>query len=407
MTQLIDEVNVQDAVQAGDANPRGWVGDAVRDEAACEAQAAAAQSALGGATSRPECAGDEDLRAAVFDIERGRLLALAARVLGSRAEAEDVVQDAWFRWREADTEAVRAPKAWLATVTVRLAIDRLRKLRRESEGERNAPWLDETAPSAEEMGLRAALLSEGLLMLLERLGPLEQAVFVLREAFDCDYAEVAALTGCTPAHCRQIVHRARGRLARGQALHAEPAAPTDAGQHALTVERLREVLHAQDRIGLLDLLGVTATALAVASAAAPRVQIGAQLGAACTPVRRLRAEMLALDGEPGVALVAENGELAAWLHVRVAEDGRSEPVVRVASSAAAPDLLAASHGGEAVRALLAQFTRPVAEGGAAAVAMRAMHAMQVTRASASVATSFATSTADTAQTMLSRSPVPA
>ncbi|NLP62192.1 sigma-70 family RNA polymerase sigma factor [Paraburkholderia sacchari] len=322
----------------------------------------------------------EGRRAAVFDQERARLLALAMRVLGGRAEAEDVVQDAWFRWREADAEAVRVPQAWLATATVRLAIDRLRKQHRERAGEREAPgtapWLDDVAPSAEEAGLRAARLADGLLMLLERLGPLEQAVFVLREAFDCDYAEIAALTGCTPVHCRQIVRRARVRLVRERA--ARPMTPADAAQHALAVERLREVLRAQDRVGLMDLLGVTATALAAASttmgAAAsatmnttasvlePRAGTGVEAEIADTPLRGLRAEALALDGEPGVVLVTEDGELAAWLHIGVADDGRTAPVVCVAATAGGRALRAANRafGGAAVRALLAGIARSLA-----------------------------------------------
>ncbi|MBV8260091.1 MAG: sigma-70 family RNA polymerase sigma factor, partial [Paraburkholderia sp.] len=196
----------------------------------------------------------EARRAAAFGEARGRLLALAARVLGSRAEAEDVVQDAWFRWRTADAKALRVPHAWLATVTVRLAIDRLRRLRRESAGEYEAAWLEDAAPCAEEGGLRAARLSDALTLMLERLGPLEQAVFVLREAFDCDYGQIGALTGCTNEHCRQIVRRARVRLAREVAPYAAPA---DKARHARTMECLRDVLHAQDRAGLMDLLGVT------------------------------------------------------------------------------------------------------------------------------------------------------
>ncbi len=213
-------------------------------------------------------------------------------------------------------------------------------------------------------------------MLLERLGPLEQAVFVLREAFDCNYAEIAALTGSTPAHCRQIVHRARVRLVREQA--AGPMTPGDAAQHALTVERLREVLHAQDRVGLMDLLGVTATALAAASATMgaaasaamkaaagapePRAGAGGVAGIADMPLRGLRAEALVLDGEPGVVLVTENGELAAWLHIGVADDGRAAPVVCVAATAGGRALRAANRafGGAAVRALLAGIARSLA-----------------------------------------------
>ncbi|QGZ55427.1 sigma-70 family RNA polymerase sigma factor [Paraburkholderia acidiphila] len=294
-------------------------------------------------------------RAAAFDEARGRLIALATRVLGSRAEAEDVVQDAWFRWRDADAPALRAPQAWLATVTVRLAIDRLRRLRRENAGEQEAAWLDDAAPSAEEAGLRARRFSDALLLLLERLGPLEQAVFVLREAFDCDYAQIGALTGCTNEHCRQIVRRARVRLAREA---APQAAPADKVQHARTAERLRDVLHAQDRVGLMDLLGVTATALVTSSVAEAAEVVAQRHGTQeATAGRVLRAEALALDGEPGVALVAQDGALAAWLHVRDDRDGLPEPVVCVAAMEEGSTLQAANQafGGDAVRKLLARL----------------------------------------------------
>jgi len=114
------------------------------------------------------------------------------------------------------------------------------------------------------------------------------------------------------------------------------------------------VLHAQDRAGLMDLLGVTATALVAASAA------GVSGGRAAheTPgACRLRAETLALEGEPGVVLVAQDGELAAWLHLRDGDDGRLEPVVCVAAAGAGRALAAANRafGGEAVRKLLARL----------------------------------------------------
>ncbi|WP_051381374.1 sigma-70 family RNA polymerase sigma factor [Paraburkholderia mimosarum] len=293
----------------------------------------------------------EARRAAAFGEARGRLIALASRVLGSRAEAEDVVQDAWFRWRAADAKALRAPHGWLATVTVRLAIDRLRRLRRESAGEYEPAWIEEAAPSAEEAGLRAARLSDALMFMLERLGPLEQAVFVLREAFDCDYAQIGALTGCTNEHCRQIVRRARLRLAREAAPHAAPA---DKARHARTVERLRDVLHAQDRAGLMDLLGVTATALVAASVAGVS---SSRAGHEAPTASLLRAEALSLEGEPGVVLVAQDGELAAWLHLCDGGDGRLEPVVCVAAAGAGRALSAANRafGGGAVHKLLARI----------------------------------------------------
>ncbi|MFP3247547.1 MAG: sigma factor, partial [Paraburkholderia sp.] len=134
-------------------------------------------------------------KSSAFEAARARLVALAYRMLGSRAEAEDVVQDVWLKWHLADTREVRAPAAWLTTITTRLAIDRLRHLQLErsarAAGWMPEPWLDEVAPSAEELALRSAQMSYGLMLLLERLKPDERAAFVLHEAFDCDYAEIA------------------------------------------------------------------------------------------------------------------------------------------------------------------------------------------------------------------------
>ena len=192
-------------------------------------------------------------KASSFEAVRARLLALAYRMLGSRAEAEDVVQDVWLKWHLADTQAVQTPAAWLTTITTRAAIDRLRHVQRErasqAAGWLPEPWLDEVAPSAEELALRAAEMSYGVMLLLERLKPDERAAFVLHEAFDCDYAEIAKILDRTPANCRQIVHRAKARLQRAGA----PLERPDPAAHARIVERLRTALEAQDRAGLLRL----------------------------------------------------------------------------------------------------------------------------------------------------------
>lgn len=192
-------------------------------------------------------------KASSFEAVRARLLALAYRMLGSRAEAEDVVQDVWLKWHLADTQAVQTPAAWLTTITTRAAIDRLRHVQRErasqAAGWLPEPWLDEVAPSAEELALRAAEMSYGVMLLLERLKPDERAAFVLHEAFDCDYAEIAKILDRTPASCRQIVHRAKSRLQRAGA----PLERPDPAAHARIVERLRTALEAQDRMGLLRL----------------------------------------------------------------------------------------------------------------------------------------------------------
>ena len=122
---------------------------------------------------------DEIDKAATFAASRAKLMSLAYRMLGSRAEAEDVVQDAWLKWHLTDAGTVRTPAAWLATITVRLAIDRLRHLRMERQSRATGwlpePWLDGIAPSAEDEALRASAMSYGLLLLLERLTPDERA----------------------------------------------------------------------------------------------------------------------------------------------------------------------------------------------------------------------------------------
>jgi RNA polymerase sigma factor (sigma-70 family) len=192
-------------------------------------------------------------KASSFEAVRARLLALAYRMLGSRAEAEDVVQDVWLKWHLGEAQEVRTPAAWLTTLTTRVAIDRLRHVQRERASQATGwlpePWLDEVAPSAEELALRAAEMSYGVMLLLERLKPDERAAFVLHEAFDCDYAEIAKILGRTPANCRQIVHRAKARLQRAGA----PLERPDPAAHARIVERLRTALEAQDRVGLLHL----------------------------------------------------------------------------------------------------------------------------------------------------------
>lgn len=152
----------------------------------------------------------------IFAAERPRLFGIAYRMLGSRADAEDVLQDAWLRWQEADTESLRSTQAWLTTIVTRLSIDRMRSakaLREVYVG----PWLPEplaevdlaTPESKAEM---ASDLSVAFLNLLERLGQEERAAFVLHDAFDCDYDDIAEVLGKSEAACRQLVHRARERV---------------------------------------------------------------------------------------------------------------------------------------------------------------------------------------------------
>lgn len=152
----------------------------------------------------------------VFAAERPRLFGIAYRMLGSRADAEDVLQDAWLRWQEAHAEELRSTQAWLTTIVTRLSIDRLRAMKAKREVY-IGPWLPEPLaeidPATPESKAEIASdLSIAFLNLLERLGHDERAAFVLHDAFDCDYHDIAEVLGKSVAACRQLVHRARERV---------------------------------------------------------------------------------------------------------------------------------------------------------------------------------------------------
>jgi RNA polymerase sigma-70 factor, ECF subfamily len=150
----------------------------------------------------------------VFAAERPRLLGLAYRMLGTIADADDVVQDAWLRWQGADLTGIRRPEAWLTTVTTRLCLDRIRAGRRRRE-EYVGPWLPEPLvieEGPEEAAELADSLTLGFLTVLDRLGPVERAVFLLADVFAVPFAEIAETVGKSEAACRQIASRARARL---------------------------------------------------------------------------------------------------------------------------------------------------------------------------------------------------
>jgi RNA polymerase sigma-70 factor (ECF subfamily) len=157
---------------------------------------------------------------AVFTTHRPRLFAIAYRMLGSRADAEDVLQDAWLRWARTERSALQSEEAWLVTVVTRLALDRLRAAKTEREAYVGF-WLPEplvtpTRETPEGAADLASDVSMAFMWVLERLGPDERAAFLLRQAFDHDYADIAALLGKSEAACRQLVHRAAERMQAGQ-----------------------------------------------------------------------------------------------------------------------------------------------------------------------------------------------
>ena len=169
----------------------------------------------------------------LFNEQRPRLLGLAYRMVGGLADAEDIVAEAWARWCAADHGALESPEAWLTTVTSRLAIDWLRSARHQREGY-VGPWLPEPVVSSagpEERAELADSLTLGFLTLLDRLDPVERAVFLMADVFAVPYADIAAAVDKSPAACRQIASRARRRI-------RHPHAPPRPGDRRLVDELL-------------------------------------------------------------------------------------------------------------------------------------------------------------------------
>lgn len=157
-----------------------------------------------------------DLPLIQFQRMRPRMFGIAYRMLGSRADADDIVQEAWLRWSGgAAPEPLVSVDAWLVTIVTRLCIDRLRSARQERD-DYIGPWLPEplVANEADSPEMRLELLSDvstAFMLMLERLGAEERAVFLLHDIFDFDYADIAAIVGKNAAACRQLLHRARER----------------------------------------------------------------------------------------------------------------------------------------------------------------------------------------------------
>ncbi|MEU6609062.1 RNA polymerase sigma-70 factor [Streptomyces shenzhenensis] len=181
-----------------------------------------------------------------FLAARPRLFGIAYRVLGSSAEAEDIVQEAWLRWHNTDRTHILEPAAFLTTVTARLAINLAQsaRVRRESYV---GPWLPEPVDTSADphMGAeRAEALELAVLFLMEKLNPVERAAYVLREAFDYPYHQIADILETSEANARQLVSRARKHLAAGRRKRVSPA------EH----RRLLEVFLAAAQTGELTVL---------------------------------------------------------------------------------------------------------------------------------------------------------
>jgi RNA polymerase sigma-70 factor (ECF subfamily) len=308
--------------------------------------------------------------AEIYERTRPLLLAIAYRMLGSVSEAEDVVQEAFVRYHTAAArgEAVGSPKAYLATVTTRISIDQLRSARVRREryvGQwlpeplltglhgRPAAWnalLGDRAKSGWSTGLdggseveRYAELNESLsmafLVVLERLSPVERAVFVLREVFEYTHAEIARIVGGSEANIRQIAVRARRHIDEGR-----PRFELDRSGHAQLAGRFFAALRDADVDGLLSTLAVDVTVIGdgggLAPAAAQPVSgrervVRLLLGLARLAARLgLELQEAEVNGGPGALAVDREGRLTSVLALDIA--GGS---VRAVRSVANPDKL--------------------------------------------------------------------
>jgi len=269
---------------------------------------------------------DSSGRRAAFEAHRGRLWGVAYRMLGSRADADDMVQEAYLRWHGAPTAEVRTPEAWLVTTTTRLCIDRLRQLRTEREAY-IGPWLPEPlveeAPAADAATELASDLSMAFLALLERLAPEERAAFLLHDVFESDYDEIAGALGKSEAACRQIVSRARRRVREER-----PRVQVSAAARERLVESFMRAIELRDRDALLALFAdeaaLTSDGGGKAKAAHKVVRGGASvvrflLGVLRVAHGHLELEKVVVNGETGLA-VRVDGQLVSVMSF--ATDGR-------------------------------------------------------------------------------------
>lgn len=186
-----------------------------------------------------------------FVAHRNLLFTVAYEMLGSAADAEDVLQETWLRWSQVDLGRVRDERAYLVRITTRQSLNRLRAMRRRKEAYVGS-WLPEpllTTPDVAEDVELAESVSMALMIVLETLSPTERAVFVLREAFDVSYDEIAAAVDKSPAAVRQIAHRARQHVDSRR-----PRATASARQTRAALESFQQAIETRDLRGLLDVL---------------------------------------------------------------------------------------------------------------------------------------------------------
>jgi RNA polymerase sigma-70 factor (ECF subfamily) len=260
-----------------------------------------------------------------FVAHRSLLFTVAYEMTGSAADAEDVVQEAWLRWDGVDQSEVRDPRAYLVRIVTRKALDRLRAVSRRRE-EYVGEWLPEpllTSPDVAEDVELAESVSIAMLTVLESLGPIERAVFVLREVFEAPYDEIADAVGKTSAAVRQIAHRAREHVAARR-----PRKRVTRSEQEEAVERFLVAIRSGNLQHLLDVLAPDVVAVGdgggfVSGARKPLVghdQVARGLAAFGTIAPSVELSRVLINGAPGVRAELD-GEVVGAISLSV-ENGR-------------------------------------------------------------------------------------
>jgi RNA polymerase sigma-70 factor (TIGR02957 family) len=271
-----------------------------------------------------------------FVTHRSLLFTVAYEMLGSAADAEDVLQESWLRWAAVDRGTVQQPRAYLVRIVTRQALNHLRTVSRRRE-EYVGEWLPEpllTSPDVADDVELAENLSIAMLTVLETLGPAERAVFVLREVFDVPYDEIADAVGKTPAAVRQIAHRAKDHVAARR-----PRVQVVPSEHEEVVERLVLALNTGDLQGLMDVLAPEVVSVADGGGkvrgAARRPIVGAEklarylVGGMAKVEGALVAAATWVNGQPGVRMELD-GVLVGVVSLTV-EGGRITQVYSIAN----------------------------------------------------------------------------
>jgi RNA polymerase sigma-70 factor (ECF subfamily) len=274
---------------------------------------------------------------AAFEARRGAMTGLAYRMLGSRAEAEDVVQDAWLRWRKVEARTVREPGAFLNRVVTRLCLDRLKAARARREvyvGEwLPEPVLDAQALAPDQTDLDAEL-SVAFLLTLERLSPLERAAFLLHDVFDRPYAEVAAALDRSEATCRQLAARARAHVRQDRPRRkADPEAErrlTEAFMAAALTgdaEGLKAIL-TEDVVMHADGGGVVSANLNPIYGVEKAIRLTFGVLRKFPPPAEVTPRLARVNGQPGIVLVWPDGRVHQTMALEISE-GRITAVYTV------------------------------------------------------------------------------